>query len=94
MSNPLNRLNRLGLVIDEHRRQAGVSENTAALNSGISRQTLRRRLKGADVYASELGALAYVLNVPAECLVGITERGDDHTDSCEQCKARIKGGAA
>jgi lambda repressor-like predicted transcriptional regulator len=56
-----NPLSHLGAVIAEALKQEGISENRAALESGISRQTLRRRLAGGDVTGRELGSLAYVL---------------------------------
>jgi transcriptional regulator with XRE-family HTH domain len=58
-SNPLNHL---GEVIAEALSQKGLSQSRAALESGISRETLRRRLRGGDITAAELGSLAYVLD--------------------------------
>jgi lambda repressor-like predicted transcriptional regulator len=65
MSNPLP----LGEVVRVTLTSAGISENTASIQSGIPRQTLRRRLVTGDFKYGELQQVARVLNTtPAELL--------------------------
>lgn len=71
MSNPPTQ--QLGAVIAAEMRAAGISESRAALESGISRQTLRRRLASGDFTSRELISLAAVLNVPASRLMARAE---------------------
>jgi transcriptional regulator with XRE-family HTH domain len=71
MSNPTT--NRLGEVIAEAMHEAGISENQAALRSGISRQTLRRRLAGGNFTATELVAIASILDTRASRLYARAE---------------------
>lgn len=68
MSNT-NPLNRLGAVIADALAEEGISENRAALESGISRQTLRRRLTAGNLTAAELGSLAHILGIEPDTLV-------------------------
>lgn len=60
---------RLGPVLTEALAEAGISENRAALASGITRQTLHRRLADGNPTGAELGALAHVLGINPDVLV-------------------------
>lgn len=73
MSNP-HPLNTLGEVVAEALRQEGISENDASLRTGISRQTLRRRLRGGGFKDTELFAVARLLELPASELVARAEQ--------------------
>jgi lambda repressor-like predicted transcriptional regulator len=74
MSNS-NPLNHLGEVVAEAMRKEGISENEASLRSGISRQTLRRRLRAGGFKDVEMFAVARALELPASELVARVERG-------------------
>jgi len=69
-----NPLNTLGEVVAEVMRQKGVSENRVALESGISRQTLRRRLRGGGFIDNELSAIGRILELPASELMALAEK--------------------
>lgn len=64
----------LGEVIRAEMIARGVSENTAAMTSGISRQTLRRRLASGDFTTTELLALADVIGCTASDLMARAEQ--------------------
>lgn len=66
MQNPLNRL---GPVTADALAKAGVSESRAALESGISRETLRRHLRPGGLTARKLGSLAHILGIRPDDLV-------------------------
>jgi DNA invertase Pin-like site-specific DNA recombinase len=70
MSNPTPRI---GEVIAEAMREAGISENEAALKTGISRQTLRRRLNAGGIKDTEIYPLAALLNTSASRLYALAE---------------------
>jgi transcriptional regulator with XRE-family HTH domain len=71
MSNPPNNL---GDVITEALAGAGISQNQAALLTGISRETLRRRLAGATFDVDELAAVARILDTTASELMARAEQ--------------------
>jgi transcriptional regulator with XRE-family HTH domain len=71
MSNPPNNL---GGIVAEAFKDAGLSENEASLLTGISRQTLRRRLAGAPFDVTELANIARILDIPASELMARAER--------------------
>lgn len=66
MSNPVRHL---GDVIRDEMEAQGVSENAAALGTGISRQTLHRRLVSGEFNTAELGRVARLLDLPASELM-------------------------
>ncbi len=64
----------LGTVVSSEMKAQEISENALALASGISRQTLRRRLASGDFTSRELAAVAAVLDLPMSELVIRAER--------------------
>lgn len=70
MSNPTKQI---GAVVTARMRASGISESRAALESGISRQTLRRRLASGAFTTPELLSIAAVLDVPASVLLAQAE---------------------
>ena len=64
---------RLGEVVAEAMHKAGISENQASLRTGISRQTLRRRLAAGNFTATELATIAAVLDTRASRLFALAE---------------------
>ena len=69
MSNPLP----LGQVVRAALADAGISENAASVQSGIPRETLRRRVITGDFRYGELQKVALVLNTTAVELMARAE---------------------
>lgn len=59
----------LGEVVAVALNDAGLSENTASIRSGIARQTLRRRLVTGDFKYGELCKIADLLKTTPDALV-------------------------
>lgn len=65
--------NHLGTVVSSEMAARGISENQASFDTGISRQTLRRRIASGEFTVRELHAVARILDTTAADLLQRTE---------------------
>lgn len=72
--NDMPQTNPLGLVIDQHRQDAGHSINSLATAAHIASSTLQRKLVTGALTVPELSRLAEALNTTAAALLDEAEK--------------------